>query len=335
MPDAWTHILCAEDVISRIPDEMYSNILKNNKKLYYFGAQGPDPLLYCNFYNPNKRKGMKKLSQVLHTAKTSEFLIFLVESLNESNSSKEFEKLFAYISGFITHYALDTLGHPFIYYFGGVYNPKDLSTKKYDIYHKELEVIIGTIEVKNRWGKDAYDTPIFKEIEIKGGIPTCINELIYKAFWKIHKIKVEEDLIESSYKDMRKSLKYMMDESGWKRKTLYIIEQMSSKKSKIKVSIYPKYINETLDYLNNNHKRWNHPCDFNEIYYTDFNKIYEDAVKNSSNMICAVIDYLRFKISPDEIKDNFPDKSYETGKLLKDYSKMQYYKCIFEKNVEN
>lgn len=335
MPDAWTHILCAEDAVKGIPYIKYRDILINNKGLYNFGAQGPDPLLYCKFYNPYQRKFMKSLSQVLHTAKTSEFLIFLIESLKKSNDSKEFERLFAYVSGFITHYALDTLGHPFIYYFGGVYNPKDLSTKKYDTYHKELEVIIGTIEVKNRLGKDAYDTPISKEIEIKGGIPTCINELIYRAFWKIHKIKVEEDLMESSYKDMRKSLKYMMDESGWKRKTLHIIEQMSSKKYKIKASIYPKYINETLDYLNNNHGRWNHPCNLDEVYYSDFNEIYEEAVKSCSKMICAVIDCLEFKISLNEIRNVFLDKSYETGKILTNYSKMEYYKCIFEKNVEN
>lgn len=335
MPDAWSHILCAEDTISRIPDERYRNILANNKELYYFGAQGPDPLLYCKFYNPHKRKFMKKLSQVLHTAKTSDFLIFLIESLNESNNSKEFENLFAYISGFITHYALDTLGHPFIYYFAGVYNRKYLSTKKYDIYHKQLEVIIGTIEIKTRWGKDTYDTPIFKQIEILGGIPTCINELINRAFWEIHKIKVEENLIENSYKDMRKSLKYMMDENGWKRKILYIIERICSKKFKIRASIYSQYIDETLDYLNNNHGRWNHPCNPNEVYYNDFNEIYEEAVRSCSKMICAVTDYLNFKISLDEIREVFPDKSYETGKLLKDYCKMEYYKCIFEKNVEN
>lgn len=335
MPDAWTHILCAEDVIREIPDGKYRNMLINNKELYNFGAQGPDPLLYCKFYNPHKRKFMKKLSQVLHTAKTSEFLIFLIESLSESNNSKEFEKLFAYLSGFITHYALDTLGHPFVYYFGGVYNPKYSSTKKYDIYHKQLEVIIGTIEIKTRWGKDAYNTPIFKQIEIGEGIPTCINKLIYKGFWKIHKIKVEENLIENSYKDMKKGLKYLMDESGWKRKIIYAIEEMCSKKFRIKASIYPKYINETLDYLNKDHRKWNHPCNLNEVYYNDFNEIYQEAVKSSSQMICAVIDFLNCKISLEEIRDIFPDKSYETGKLLKDYSKMQYYKCIFEKNVEN
>ncbi|MBM7870505.1 hypothetical protein JOC70_001990 [Clostridium pascui] len=335
MPDAWTHILCAEDVISRISDEMYINILKNNKELYYFGAQGPDPLLYCNFYNPYKRKFMKKLSQVLHTAKTSEFLIFLIESLKESNDSREFEKVFAYVSGFITHYALDTLGHPFIYYFGGVYDPKYSSTKKYDTYHKELEVIIGTIEVKNRWGKDAYNTPIFKQIEIRGVMPHCVNQLVRKGFWEVHKISVEENLIENSYKDMKKSLKYMMDENGWKRKVLYVGEKIFCKKFKVKASIYPKYVNGTLDYLNKQHSRWNHPCNLNEVYYSDFDEIYEGAVKECSKMICSVIDYLNCKISVNEIKNVFPDKSYETGKTLENYSKMRYYKCIFEKNVEN
>lgn len=335
MPDAWTHILCAEDAIRGIPDGKYRDILINNKELYNFGAQGPDPLLYCKFYNPYRRKFMKRLSQVLHTAKTSEFLNFLIQSLKESNDSKEFEKVFAYVSGFITHYTLDTLGHPFIYYFGGIYNPKYSSTKKYDVYHKQLEVIIGAIEVKTRWGENANNTPIFRQIEIREGMPHCVNKLICQGFWEIHKISVKENLIENSYKDMKKSLKYMMDENGWKRQVLNIAEKMFSKKFKIKASMYPKYINGTLDYLNKQHRRWNHPCNLNEVYYSDFDEIYEEAVKECSKMICSVIDYLSCKISSKEMRDIFPDKSYETGKILEDYSKMQYYKCIFEKNVEN
>lgn len=334
MPDAWTHILCAEDAIKNISDRKYRDIIINNKEIYKFGAQGPDPLLYCKLYNPHKREFVKKLSQVLHTAKTSEFLIFLIESLRRSDK-EEFAKLFAYVAGFITHYALDTLAHPFIYYFGGVYDPKYPYTRKYDIYHKRLEVIIGTIELKNRLGKDAYNTPLYKQIEIEKGLPECINELFYRGFWHIHKIKVEVDIMENCYKGMREILKYLMDESGIKNEILSTMEKVLCKSFKAKASIYPRYIDETLDYLNEDHNKWNHPCDLNEIYYKDFEEIYEEAVENSSKMICSVIDYLNSKSSLKEIKCIFLDKSYETGKVLKDYSKMQYYKCIFEKSVKN
>ena len=103
MPAPYTHHFIAQETLSLLPDEIKTK-LNPHLPLYFFGAQGAD---FCFFY-PVRGGFPQNLGSFLH--RQGGFSAF--------NVCKTFSvqpPIFAYSLGFITHYAADTVFHPFIY----------------------------------------------------------------------------------------------------------------------------------------------------------------------------------------------------------------------------
>ena len=148
MPDVLTHILCAEESMEKVQSNTLKKYINKNKILFNFGAQGPDIFIYYKGW-PWVKKGVAcKLGERMHNEKTGLFLKESIEYLKNSKGQEEFNDLLVYLSGFLCHFALDKNAHPFIYYFGGVSQGE--KNKKYDNYHKKLEIIIDTIMLKRQ-----------------------------------------------------------------------------------------------------------------------------------------------------------------------------------------
>ena len=104
MPASYTHQSIATDTLYRM-DLFFKGFSLN---AFLAGAEGPDPLFFSLF----KVKGESPLPEIghlIHKSHTGEFLDVLV------NRAKGDPLLMSFTLGFITHYAADTVFHPFIY----------------------------------------------------------------------------------------------------------------------------------------------------------------------------------------------------------------------------
>lgn len=330
MPDSRTHILACNEIVEDIQNNKYKSIIKDNIKFYQYGSQGPDIFLYYCALIPSKHKRVMKLSQRLHTDKTGNFIIYCIDKLKEWKDDDDYNILLCYVLGFITHYALDTSVHPFIYYFGGIYHPDLPQTKKYDVYHKQLEKIIGFIELEKKRGIAAYNTPLCNEVNIGKDVPKIISKLYFDALYDIYDLEIKNYVIDYCYKDMKFSIKFLMEPNVIKNGIFTIAEYIIRKKTKAKIVIYPKKIKDKLDYLNKEHRKWNHPCNIEEVTQKDVEQLYMEGVKKGIDITNVAIKYLENEIDKDELISSFPNLSYESGKPLDEYKKMLYYKCIFE-----
>ncbi|MBP3428167.1 MAG: zinc dependent phospholipase C family protein [Clostridia bacterium] len=75
------------------------------------GAEGPDPLFF-SFTSAITSPGLRflpRLAAMIHTQRTDEFLLSLMDACRGD------ALLEAYCCGFLSHYAADTVCHPFIY----------------------------------------------------------------------------------------------------------------------------------------------------------------------------------------------------------------------------
>ncbi|MBU5483385.1 zinc dependent phospholipase C family protein [Clostridium sp. MSJ-11] len=332
MPGAWTHVLGASKVSSDIEDVKYKNIIKQNNKMYQYGAQGPDIFLYYCIFIPSKHNRVKKLGQRMHTDKTREFIMYFVDKAKETKTKEDFECLLSYTLGFVTHYALDTTMHPFIYYFGGIYHPDTVGTRKYDFYHRELENIIGMLELEDIRGKNKSKGTIHNEIDIGKKVPRVLEETYSSALYEVYSLKIKDYLLQYCYKDMKSSFKFVMDTNLGKNILLSLLEIVINKKNKAKILLNPEKIIHEYDYLNKNHVQWNHPCNLKEKTKKSAEDLYEEGVKKGSDMVEAIINYLEDKIDKSELEKLIPNLSYESGKPLEEYKKMIYFDCIFEKD---
>ena len=104
MAGAYTHYTAANAVLSQKPD--WAERVLPYLPLYYFGAQGAD---FCFFYPVFKDyKKLINFGSYLH--KEGGYDAFCVCKAFATE-----KPLFAYVMGYITHYAVDITFHPYIY----------------------------------------------------------------------------------------------------------------------------------------------------------------------------------------------------------------------------
>ena len=103
MPAQYTHRILAETVLRSLPNNVRGKI--SCLPAYYLGAQGADILYFLHL----RRGREKNLGSYFHNIGVYDGFCSLLSSARESAFA------FSYAAGFITHYAADTVFHPFVY----------------------------------------------------------------------------------------------------------------------------------------------------------------------------------------------------------------------------
>ena len=124
-------------------------------------------------------------------------------------------------------------------------------------------------------------------------------------------------------------LKLLHDPYGIKKTFIRIFDLIVHDHLKYTNNLYPKYINNNVDFLNLQHNTWLDPCT-GEKYTQSFLDLYNKAVEDGADMINRVYKYINGDIEKDEIRDLFKDISYDTNKPCNAQYKLKYYDCIFE-----
>ena len=101
MPDIIVHTHMGQEVYDRLG-------LTVDRDVFAFGLLGPDPFLFYRCFIPPFVHRVNRYSSVMHREHTGDFLIELAQR------SRKNPELFAYLAGFLCHYALDSATHPYI-----------------------------------------------------------------------------------------------------------------------------------------------------------------------------------------------------------------------------
>lgn len=334
MPDLITHSVCAEDGVSLLDSSDIKEEVLKRKNLLYLGAQGPDFFFYHRPYPWNGKSKIKNIGTLLHIQRTGEFIVACLDYIKRGKYEKtDYHNLIAFISGYISHYALDTLGHPYIFYFSGVHNENKPETAKYSIFHKKLEIIIDILVSKERTTEGFNKRKAFEFLPVAKDLPEIIGRLMSETIADIHKQEVPSRDILCAYKDMRSSIKLLYDPTGIKAKLIGILELFLNKKGTYTKAIYPNKIDENIDCLNKLNKSWNHPCDLSAKTKVSFLDIFDKSVVRSKSLLEHAYKYIKSETTYEEIICIFEDLNYKTGNLCSIEEEMTSYDCIFEDSV--
>ena len=112
-----THLWAAEKIRGRIKNKKIEDIIAANIDHYHLGAFFPDIL----FFNQDPK--IRDSASFLHGAKGVPTNVFIFEILDHIRGSRD-EKNLAFICGVLTHFAMDIVFHPLVFYFSG-YNPQN------------------------------------------------------------------------------------------------------------------------------------------------------------------------------------------------------------------
>ena len=331
MPDVLTHTLCGKKALKRIKNKKIRDEVYKRQKLFNIGCQGPDIFIYYRSWPWTDKGKLKEFGHVMHETKTGQFFLEGIKFLKQcEKGSKEYYDMLTYLLGFICHFNMDKVAHPYIFYFGGI-DDGTKEKKKYSNYHKRLEIALDVLILKRDKGKDAYKYPVYKLLKRKTEMPNVICKFYKEVFEKLYNTKIELDTPKIAVGDMVKLLKVLYDPMQLKRIMSKVFYHSCNFSKYISYTIYPKKLKPNIDYLNLEHRKWQDPINKEIIYTYSFVDLFDKGVKDSSYYMDKVIDYINNReVSYEELKKLFKDISYATSIECGHYKDMKNYDCLFE-----
>lgn len=304
MPNIWTHILFCQDVIREIPD---ANTFEEELNYLNLGAQGPDPFFYHNFLPWQKNTFVNNIGNALHQEYCGPFLLDMITEV--TNLSRETK---AFVLGFVTHHILDRNTHPYIHYHAGYEGSK----------HQELEVLIDTVMMKRFRNMDTWKSPVHIEINVgtklHNEIQSLLRNLIKSYYPKLYE-ELPHNVIQSSYRDMKRALRVLYDPFSWKNTILKSLISPFSHQP----------ITKAIDYLNEQEETWYHPAT-EEPSSKGFIDLYEHAHSEAIEVVTEVINFWddQSKKTEQRLVTLIDNISYDTGLPLRLQLKNKHCKPI-------
>lgn len=279
MPGFTTHYLFGQQTYQRLRASGLKQNIQKFHTVFSLGLQGPDIFFYdiLSLILSDKNPG-----SVAHTADTHRFLHYLLESPRIFPEKKEQEIAKAYIVGFIGHYLLDTVCHPYIYAMTCVNDRQ----KGYIGRHIRLETDLDTALLWFYLRRRPSEFHQNETIAVTREQRTVVSSLLNYAFSKTYPgVGPTRKRIVQAIHGMQIGTKLLYDPTGRKKAAIRRIE-----------SIVPGYpllspliANDDLlfykDPCNTKHVPWKNPWDEQIISTESFFDLFEKAQEEYSRML--------------------------------------------------
>ncbi len=267
MPAAIVHYLHADKVLKNL------DVKIPNKKAYYLGAQGPD-FLFCHRYFPwMKGESLEKLGNAVHEADPNAVLISMYNYCKEHQT----ETLYSYFYGFLCHYTIDSIAHPYINAKSEMLlktNPKE----NLNTLHNEIESALDTIMLRSETGDLPGKMSLKSLVVCDIASLNQIGRLWVSVLDEVLNIKVSEKQMVEAFEDTKKVFALLNDRTGLKKQLVSKVE--SGKAHTISCHIRPILEDMEQDFANTSKAEWE-----NSGNSSDFFELFDDAVVSARKII--------------------------------------------------
>ena len=289
MPDPITHYVFGRQVIAGLPENIQKIV---EESIYQRALQGPDPWSSLGFYG-GKTKKYSRYGAQMHRFKTGEFLMVLTQQ------TKQFPELFPVLAGYVCHYCLDRIAHPYSICKGGTQNGG----------HTRLERAIDSYYARTVYGKKPWHFSLPRQIFSSKQHPESLQPGLNAVYREVYGWEDVFPLINQSLRDERLFYGLMQDPFGIIHWLLRLIP--SNKTNYSMYSYFCRDIDgEKLDYLNNSHTPWQHPFDPSVQSTDSFLDLFDRAKDEAIALIQASYEWIFLGASA---APAFGNSNYSTG----------------------
>ncbi|MCI8346783.1 MAG: hypothetical protein HFJ12_02400 [Bacilli bacterium] len=310
MPATAAHAFFADDVYKKLKPKTKRLIQKDRKSLLMF-AQSTDSMMFYNLLSIKKGKDLRKLSHIFHTEKTNQYFYNLINDIKKNRYYHDSQTV-TLLYGFICHYCLDTIAHPFIFYKTGRYEKNQKETIKYNSLHNYMETFIDNTLIKMR----GFQSKQFSFRSLCFDFKKFSKELkntLDNSFDATYHVKNMGKIYYRSLKQMCFILQvFRIDRYGIKKFFYKLIDHITPKTVMRLESISYYKIPDQYDYLNKRKKKWYYPSNDNISSQKNFFELYEEGVEKAVDIIEQINDYF-YNDNSIDINHLFQNKSYLTG----------------------
>ncbi len=176
MPAYLTHRIAGEKVLDKLSGAV------EDCNAFYLGCQGPDMLFFRDFQPWRAPRKSLRLGLRMHRERVREMFKAALDYARHYNDEDRGE-LIAYITGFITHYAVDKNTHPFVYRKAG----KNIGA------HNRIEFMWDSFAAKEQWDIEPQQFDIYSDImseTVGEGICAWYKAVIKDVYGKNIRLRV-------------------------------------------------------------------------------------------------------------------------------------------------
>lgn len=278
MPAALAHYLLAK----RLMQSEGIHIKLGNPNAFLWGAQGPD-LFYCHRFLPwQKGESLREYGIKLHQAPAADTILSLHECDKEINNPI----LHDYVLGFLCHYALDSVAHPFIrysaYMLHQLVEPSTLET-----CHHTVESMLDVIILRHE--RSALPT----EINLKQLVPRdeAVKEAIarlYAAFFsRQYGAEISASLLKQCAEDCRTAFGWMTDRTSLKKQWISRREKKKNRPPTLSCRLRSMTEEDDFDYANILSGEWRWPLECGPSRTDSFFELFDQAEELARVLIQA------------------------------------------------
>ena len=290
MPDAAVHASFGKEVLSSLTPRTRDTIVPEP---WHFALFGPDIWFVHKPWIRREGRGRR-----MHTTRTGAFLTALVRRACVSACREE---MFSYLAGFLCHYALDSVTHPYIIY---------VTTEEYNFprSHMSLEHALDAVQMKRDgcWGSDhpvtdRYFPPLRLPESMRRDIDAVFEEVYgWKDCW------AEMNRSCRRFRSCYRIMEHPRGMAAWLTRL--------TRADRFRSLMYSESHFHTLDPENTEHRPWHHSHDPSLTYSDSFPELREKARTLAVSLIEAVFRYVFDREgTEEEIADLIGDKSYLSG----------------------
>lgn len=299
MADFYMHNLLAEDICR-------TSKLKLNQSLVKMGAQGPDPY-YFNALNIHQLESLR-LADDMHDHRINDMLISMLEYVKHHYSID----LHSFYIGFLSHYALDTILHPYIYHYTGNYHKDNIKSVSHRGLHVKFERRVDIHFIKLIFNQISYKYPVCQLTFEQKDVPLEVVNFMDHVAKSVYQNRLGGMLYTKGYHHMQQTCKrYVQDRFGIKKSLLSVVD-IFNKTQRIHLKDLSFHnMDDHFDYLNMNHQAWYHPVT-GEQSNLSVPELYVRAYYRVLNLIEHTTNYI-FNHQQTDFKSLFGNLSLNSG----------------------
>lgn len=268
MPSVITHHLLAEQVYNDC------RLNKVDKQAFLLGALGPD------FFYSSANGNFAELGSLFHHSNALTTLNTLLKSAADIDSTS-----YAFALGFLTHYALDSVVHPYVLSLVEEMLPMYPQATEHTL-HDKIETNLDVIILRSKTGKLPSEVILKELIPQDNSLLDSVCNLLSQAVATLFEREISSAEVKTIYGEYRKFLSKYQDNTGIKKpfyKRLEILKGIPPIHTSRIRSIME---DDDIDYSNSSKTEWAYKgiksC-------ADFFEMFENAAELSSKLIAVAL----------------------------------------------
>lgn len=326
MPNVITHGLLAKETLKQLPVSVVKDAIAKYPQAYLFGSNGPDFLFYYNVWpwlsqKENLRIG--EFGEMMHRSQINEFIDAMV--LKTMELTDKAKTIFtSFLAGYLTHWSLDTIAHPFVFYRTGKISGKT----KY--WHFRLESMLDSLMVKEVFKEELSKYPTRNFMKLSSVEKQVIASGVSETFTSVYH---EEMKVSEALKSMNHAygvLKFLFDPNT---RIFPFVQNFERKKGilwKYSSHMVIGELDKEFDVLNTSHSIWRNPTDPLSEFTESFTELFDQAIERALLAICRFDEMLNGNVV--SMANVIQDRQFNTG--TNDGRKMVSFDSIYEKSED-